>query len=86
MPACVIACGSPAKRSAIAANRGGIIDPDSFTTRATCRASQIGMMPAQTGISIPARCIRYRKLYSNPLSKNICVVRKSTPASTFRRR
>jgi hypothetical protein len=71
---------------AMAAKRGGMMEPLSCTARFTCLGSQMGMMPAHTGTLMPDRKHRYRKLYKMPLSKNICVVRKSTPASTLRLR
>ena len=64
-------------------NRAGSEVPDRRQIRAIWRPFVTGMTPAMTGSSIFRARIRYRKLYSTPLSKNIWVVRKSQPLSTF---
>ena len=63
--------------------RLGSVVPDRDRMRVICAALVTGMMPAKIGTLMPASWARYRKLYRALLSKNIWVVRKSTPQSTF---
>ncbi len=77
------ASGSFLRASSASSRGAGIVAPHIDVKRFICSAFVIGMMPGTIGTSIPAaRASSTKRKYAS-LSKNSCVMRTFTPASTF---